>query len=466
MLTTMEAYNSASLSFARQITNTDQWVDQTLSLTYTQTSTDWSSTSTADSVYSSPGQLAVTPVYVFGSAQTITTTTSTYQTITAPPTYSASPPCCQVTQVITEDCLQCSINGGTVRLLYWPPNTRNGTGSVTAGPSVITTLGTTLTSPTVYISFQTVFAENLCTVVGSNHTGSIIGLAPQDVSTIYGNLLAKSFSYRQIDYNNLATSQVPISVYEEQPICGGHCSTILPEYHPTLSMPPQIRSLDAAWGDCDLALYGVYDPPLALTPVANIVVPTAPSYYAQRTSTSPSQAAGATQSAATVTALADNAGSSGTTGPSQQTQPVDSDLAAGGSASRSALASEGTSASRDSTESSDAAVSTRQTVAGAQSTAQSQRVGSRTSQVAGSTESSDAAMSTRLTTAGAQSTEKSQSVVSRTSQVAGSTSGTNQVASQGVQSGSASAVSSLDSMWILFVPAMLSGVAIMVQIMV
>jgi len=178
---------------------------------------------------------------------------------------------------------------------------------------VITTLGTTLTSPTVYVSFQTVFAENLCTAVGGNHTGSIIGLAPQDVSTIYGNLLAKSWSYRQIDYQYLATSQVPISVYEEQPTCGGHCTTILPEYNPTLSMPPQIRSLDAAWADCDLALYGIYDPPLALTPVASIVVPTAPSNQVQTTSVSPSQAGSPSQSTAAATAIEDNVGSTQTT---------------------------------------------------------------------------------------------------------------------------------------------------------
>ncbi|GAB7344900.1 hypothetical protein MBLNU457_3336t1 [Dothideomycetes sp. NU457] len=474
-----KAYNSASSSFAQQHTNTDQWVDQTLSMTFTQTSTEWSSTSTADSIYSSPGQLAVTPVYVFGSAQTDTTTTSTYQTITAPPTYSAAPPCCQVTQVITEDCLQCSINGGTVRLLYWPPNTRNTTENMTAVPSVITTLGTTLTSPTVYISFQTVFAENLCTVVGSNHTGSIIGLAPQDVSTIYGNLLAKSFSYRQIDYNNLATSQVPISVYEEQPFCGGHCTTILPEYHPTLSMPPQIRSLDAAWGDCDLALYGIYDPPLALTPVANIVVPTAPTDYAPPSSTSPSQAASATHTAATATALADNAGSASTTDTAQQTQ-------SGASESAGNANSAGTTGSGQHQQSVGSDSAEGASPAGTNPAQQTQSVSSgsadgsatggsastqaltstRNSQNRGSTESSNAAVSTGQVGADTRNTAQSQSVVSMTSNVPESTSGTNTAASQGSQSGSASAAVSLDPMWTLLTPAMLSVLAIIGLVMV
>jgi len=395
------------MSFQEQITNTNQWENQTLSLTYTRTSTEYSATSTANSVYSSAGQLPVTPVYLLGSAQTtLTATTTTYQTITAPPTYSASSPCCQVTQVITEDCLQCSINGGTVQLLYWPSNTQNGSVETTAGPNVITTLGTTLTSPTVYISFQTVFAENLCTAVGGNHTGSIIGLAPQDVSTIYGNLLAKSWSYRQIDYQYLATSQVPISVYEEQPFCGGHCTTILPEYNPTLSMPPQIRSLDAAWGDCDLALYGIYDPPLALTPVASIVMPIAPSNNVQATSASPSQAASPTQSTAAPTALADNSGSAQTTQSAKQTQSVDSKSSAVGFASASTHAP----ASSNSIQSS---------------------------------ASASAVSQTRAVT---QSTTQLQSGVSRTSSGVDSSSGPNQMATQGAQASSGSAAISTGSL--------------------
>jgi len=394
------AYNSASMSFQGQITNTNQWENQTLSLTYTRTSTEYSATSTANSVYSSAGQLPVTPVYLLGSAQTtLTATTTTYQTITAPPTYSASPPCCQVTQVIMQDCLQCSINGGTVQLLYWPSNTHNSSVETTAGPNVITTLGTTLTSPTVYISFQTVFAENLCTAVGGNHTGSIIGLAPQDVSTIYGNLLAKSWSYRQIDYQYLATSQVPISVYEEQPFCGGHCTTILPEYNPTLSMPPQIRSLDPAWGGCDLALYGIYDPPLALTPVASIVMPTAPSNDVQATSASPSQAATPSQSTAAATALADNVGSIQTTRSTEQTQSVyiKSSLVDSTTASIHASAS---------------------------------------SSLAQSPASTSAASQTRAVT---QSIINSQSAVSRTSFGSDSSSGTSQMTTQGAQASNGSA---------------------------
>nr|POF03168.1 hypothetical protein CFP56_78065 [Quercus suber] len=47
---------------------------------------------------------------------------------------------------------------------------------------------------------------------------------------------------------------------------GGICNTILDAaYSPTLLVPLQIRTLDAAWSTCDLNLGGLYDPPRALT---------------------------------------------------------------------------------------------------------------------------------------------------------------------------------------------------------
>ena len=42
---------------------------------------------------------------------------------------------------------------------------------------------------------------------------------------------------------------------------------------PTLSVPTQIRSLNAAWATCVQGIYAFYDPPIALRPVSDLVVP-------------------------------------------------------------------------------------------------------------------------------------------------------------------------------------------------
>lgn len=87
-------------------------------------------------------------------------------------------------------------------LLYWPVattslHTLNGSTSteiipLTGNPDVIREVefeGTTLTSPTVYISFQTAFALDDCTQpVGRNHTGSLLPMQADQVSSIHGAL--------------------------------------------------------------------------------------------------------------------------------------------------------------------------------------------------------------------------------------------------------------------------------------
>lgn len=65
----------------------------------------------------------------------------------------------------------CTLYGGTVQLLYWPVSTStaangtvaNATATPTATePATLVYEGYTLTSPSVYISFATVYALNDC----------------------------------------------------------------------------------------------------------------------------------------------------------------------------------------------------------------------------------------------------------------------------------------------------------------
>ncbi|KAI7477724.1 hypothetical protein KC351_g8683 [Hortaea werneckii] len=229
---------------------------------------------------------------------------------------SRQPPSCSTTasNPCTLGCNTnyCTVQGGTVDLLYWPVATTSlhvtdGSTSteiipITGNPNTTSTMlfeGTTLTSPTVYISFETAFALDECSKpVGRNHTGSLIALLPDQVSSIHGALgpssmtnatghFAGTWIPASFNYTNLALTPVPLSVYLDQPSCyDSFCSTIFTDYRPVLSVPQQILSLDPAWSSCDVYWRGLYDPPKALQPAQVVMGPTTPAGDDQARSTS------------------------------------------------------------------------------------------------------------------------------------------------------------------------------------
>lgn len=91
-------------------------------------------------------------------------------------------------------CQSCQINGGTVQLIYWPPQSStwiNGNYSAVAGNhtglSTIATLGTTLTSPTVYVSFDSLYARDSCSVFSKTYTDQIVAITnTANLSSLYG----------------------------------------------------------------------------------------------------------------------------------------------------------------------------------------------------------------------------------------------------------------------------------------
>ncbi|KAK1067572.1 hypothetical protein LTR74_006242 [Friedmanniomyces endolithicus] len=273
---------------------------------FTTTFDVWTSFSRANvsflvGVPTAQGKLTtMTPVYALGSpvkSESLVTYPDikiTFTTVTGPT------PDCKFTGVSTvavpTDCGRCTLNGGTVELYYWPdPVTLSNnhptiTGSIADSPHSTVLNGTTLYSPSVYISFQTAYATNSCHRVGRDHTGTMLALRPEDVSTqvhVGGPVYQSGANrYGAMDYADL-TGLPPASVYESQPSCIMFgCATIYPSsYFPTLVVPSQMRSLDPAWEDCDVGLDGLYDPPVALTPQTVMATPTIPS--AMVTSTTP-----------------------------------------------------------------------------------------------------------------------------------------------------------------------------------
>lgn len=115
---------------------------------------------------------------------------------------------------------------------------------------------------------QTVVAANFCSVLGSNNTGTILTMRPQDVSTIFGTHTGTASGglnppwqpdqVSRIDYANL-DGVVPASIYEQNQNCEPlGCAVIYNDYYnPWLAVPQQLRTMNPAWANCDLNIGGV-----------------------------------------------------------------------------------------------------------------------------------------------------------------------------------------------------------------
>ncbi|KAK4549638.1 hypothetical protein LTR36_004939 [Oleoguttula mirabilis] len=301
----------------------------------------WSSTSTASTVAVNR-EGTFTPVYVFGS-EPISISPSTFAITNSHyvGSFTPQPPCCQYTSAWAADCGICEIYGGTVQLLYWPSTsaTTNGsltnyTGTITAPPVTATTLGLTLTSPSVYISFQQAFATNECGAVGQNHTGFVLSMRPQDVSSVVGNIAPKSepLNYTNLDFANVV---LDVAVYEDQcfDLCQGPFAP--EEYRPYLSIPSAIRGLDPAWASCQPNLYGSYDPPIPLQAadsVAGVSTVAGTSKPTQSVSAAPSSTPAAVTPSATSSAVAEQTSATASiAGPSGYTSASGTSLVASSS---------------------------------------------------------------------------------------------------------------------------------------
>ncbi|TKA29587.1 hypothetical protein B0A50_03600 [Salinomyces thailandicus] len=220
--------------------------------------------------------------------------------------FSAPRPTCKASTstqcLFSADCRKCTISGGTVRLLYFPAErtatatvggmrTAMGSGGSAVSARKTTGLVTaeygnvTLTSPSVYISFHTAYANNECgEQVGQRYPGAILSLNPGDLSSVYGLYgtmystvsdplfpVAVTTPYLKAAPFTLADLNwpVPASAYMNQPkfaIGGEIFSVVFDDYNPVLAVPPQIRGMDTAWKSCVLDWEGLYDPPKALRP--------------------------------------------------------------------------------------------------------------------------------------------------------------------------------------------------------
>ncbi|KAK5734907.1 hypothetical protein LTR17_008540 [Elasticomyces elasticus] len=319
------------------------------------------STSTRSSSTSSSSSSTITRSATFGNATESSTNSCRRCTINAgnvelyyfPVTTSYSRDMCAVSPSNPVTCpygtyvsdLSSGIGGCS-----YPPHVNTTTKN--SGPYTVMN-GTTLYENRAYISYQAIDVYNECgSKIGKGQPGGIVELASTDVYSVWGNVGGandnKGYPFNFADLIH----PVPASAYLGQASCyhpvppelwtgtlgagdkiNGErqqealwfCGMIFDyAYAPWLAVPPQFRALDPAWEDCDLSLWGTWDPPVALTEVTSAVgvstpVPQ-PSQYSTMVSATSTAGPGTT-----IPAVPDSyepSSTAGSTQPSPAPEPV------------------------------------------------------------------------------------------------------------------------------------------------
>ncbi|TKA72198.1 hypothetical protein B0A55_06963 [Friedmanniomyces simplex] len=165
--------------------------------------------------------------------------------------------------------------------------------------------GTALTSPTLYISYDTLYASNSCHGIGRTIKNTIVPVASNHLSSLAYQPLANwaigpgqwgngELSYKYISRPfNLTdlVEPIPDSIFNQLPFCqrelrgwksagfnesGFTCSPRDAPYAPLIAIPTEVRDLDPAWASCTAWYGGLFDPPVALQGVAAAATPTVP----------------------------------------------------------------------------------------------------------------------------------------------------------------------------------------------
>jgi hypothetical protein len=187
--------------------------------------------------------------------------------------------------------------------LYWPEATQTEKGVEHEGPVTvspyhfsdtflhahsrqISTLGTVLTSPTYYVSYRSVYASDGCSGVGPTFYNTIVPIpGTEQLSSVFGGTLpcvAHVMNQFTQEWTATASFNVTDLIYSSQPWCATYqfehgCKKECPTteaYKPIIVVPEVVlQSMDPAWASCYGDIRGVYDPPIALTPVASVKVP-------------------------------------------------------------------------------------------------------------------------------------------------------------------------------------------------
>ncbi|KAI7387627.1 hypothetical protein KC336_g17501, partial [Hortaea werneckii] len=205
-------------------------------------------------------------------------------------------------------------------------------------PVIAVVDNTTLTSPTVYISYAKLYASNSCSGIGRTIRNTIIPLSSSaELSSLAYHVIDDNIGFRPghwvggswkyvtkpFNYNDLQ-EPIPESIYNQMPACqvrshawvtagvGGNftCSPHV-AYAPLIAIPTQVFDIDPAWASCTGWYGGLYDPPKALQGATAIATPEVPTPVEATSASAGSKATDSLPTQTVSAGAADPAGSSG-----------------------------------------------------------------------------------------------------------------------------------------------------------
>ncbi|RAL15176.1 uncharacterized protein BO97DRAFT_468672 [Aspergillus homomorphus CBS 101889] len=193
-------------------------------------------------------------------------------------------------------CSACHILPGTATLFYWPVTTadgdlclQNGTTVPPSGPSTAIVNGETFISPTVYLSFTSIYAwsnrrGHPGSQCGVSHTNEILSLNPSTLSSVRHHRNAKyptvgtAYPFNFAEFmphdlgNNGTQSLIPWPQYrggQQCPLYDPSCTIIRDDYMPWVLLPEEVRQIDPGWSVCDESWY---IPPVTMVPLDREVI--------------------------------------------------------------------------------------------------------------------------------------------------------------------------------------------------
>ncbi|OQO00493.1 hypothetical protein B0A48_13842 [Cryoendolithus antarcticus] len=240
-----------------------------------------------------------------------------------------TPPSCQDPRTDAY-CQTCTVQANEVQMYYWPliavgnecdPDRQflTPTPTIVGQPNTAELDGYTFTSPSVYLSFDWIYALSNTKFCGPTEMRStIIAIPPEDVSTVrfsyvqYGPSVetfvwsATTFTETdpRLDLGTYTLSggsevvtvdgrrdltasaafpvsfqdfmgAVPVDAWSSEASVAnwGGSSIIDAQYSPNIAVPSMLRSLYPAWANCELYVSGVWDPPIPLQPASSVAGP-------------------------------------------------------------------------------------------------------------------------------------------------------------------------------------------------
>ncbi|KAK6433489.1 hypothetical protein LTR95_010334 [Oleoguttula sp. CCFEE 5521] len=240
-----------------------------------------------------------------------------------------TPPSCQDPRTDAY-CHACTIQANEVQMYYWPliavgdecnadRQLLTPTPTVVGRPNTAELDGYTFTSPSVYLSFDYIYALSNTEWCGPRDmVSTIIALPPEDVSTVRFSYIAYNSSMEtfiwpattftetdpRLDLGTYTLSggsqvvtvdggryltaiaafpasfqdfmgAVPVDAWSSEASVANWGGSVIvdAQYSPNIAVPSMLRSLYPAWANCELYVSGVWDPPIPLQPASSVAGP-------------------------------------------------------------------------------------------------------------------------------------------------------------------------------------------------